>query len=202
MQQISWDDRFLGYNGSRCLVSVDGTDFKVNEPRPLNPGFCSHKFKHATVRCEVGVAIQHPSVVWLNGPFPAGTWSDCRIAMNWLDHALLPGEMHVADGGHRDGHQRADTPTGLHNDDDKMKSKVRARHETVNKRFKEWHCLSDCHRHSLEKHGVVMRAVANIVQIEMEEERPLFQLPCKDNWTVTLTALQPCRWFAVEQCCS
>jgi len=41
--------------------------------------------------------------------------------------------------------------------------------------------LSDCHRHSLEKHGIVMRAVANIVQIEMEEERPLFQLPYKDN---------------------
>ena len=101
--------------------------------------------------------------------------------MYWLDRALAPGEMYVADGGYADGRVRADTPNGLNTADQYMKSKVRARHETVNKRFKEYRCLEDAYRHSLDKHCCVFRPVATIVQLEIEECRPLFDLQYKDN---------------------
>jgi hypothetical protein len=34
-------------NGSKCHVSVDGTDFRIHEPSPFSPRWYSHKFKGA-----------------------------------------------------------------------------------------------------------------------------------------------------------
>ena len=94
-------------------MSVDGTDFRINEPQPFSPAWYSHKFKGAGVRYEVAICLQTGDVIWLNGPFPCGTYSDRVIARyEGLDDALDDGEMYVADGGYRDGYIRAETPTG------------------------------------------------------------------------------------------
>ena len=115
------------------------------------------------------------------GPFPCGSWNDRRIASYWLDHSLLPGEMYVADGGYRDGHRHACTP-GIHDASfEAQKAKIRARHETVNGKFKTFGALKQCFRHSLDKHGIVMRAVVNIVQLEIEFESPLFPVDYDDR---------------------
>lgn len=44
-------------NGSICKVTVDGTDFLINEPTPFNKKWCSHKFKHAALRYEIGIFL-------------------------------------------------------------------------------------------------------------------------------------------------
>ena len=157
---------------------MDGTDFKINEPsRPIDAGWYSHKINHAGARYEVAISIQGGDIVWFHGPFAAGAFNDRVIARDHgLEWALEPGEMYVADGGYQDGQRRASTPTGVWNMQEKMKSKVRARHEAVNSRFKFFHCLRDCYRHHINKHVIVARAVANIVQVEIEEEKPLFSL--------------------------
>ena len=58
----------------------------------------------------------------------------------------------------------------------KIQAKVRARHETVNERFKNWGVLKDCFRHSFERHGLVFRAVAVITQLSLENGEPLFNV--------------------------
>ena len=152
LPQIIWDNRYLGYNGSICLVSVDGTDFRILEPQPFSPEWYSHKFKGAGVRYEVAICLQTGDIVWVNGPFPCGSYSDRVIARDeGLEDALDDGEMYVGDGGYRDGYVRAETPTGYNNQDQWMKGIARARHETVNARFKLFGALRHVFRHRVGK---------------------------------------------------
>ena len=145
-------------------MSIDGTDFKINEPTPFSSKWYSHKLKHAGLRYEVGVCLQTGWIVWTNGPYRPGQWPDLPISRDGLTDALDDDELFLADGTYRDGHGWADTPTGLNNADQRMKAKARARHERVNGLLKNFHCLRDCFRHHRTKHGRVFMACANIVQ--------------------------------------
>jgi hypothetical protein len=100
---IDWDYRFINDNGSRCKVSVDGTDFRIWEPRPFNKKWYSSKFNGPGVRYEVGVCIQTGWIVWTNGPFPCGEWSDVKIALDGIVYMLEGDERLIADKGYR-GH--------------------------------------------------------------------------------------------------
>ncbi len=157
-----------------CLVTVDGTDFRINEPNPFNPSYCSHKFKHAALRYEVAVCLKTGWIVWINGPFPAGEWTDLRIARLALNDMLLAGEYYIADGIYRNDH--ADTPRGTWLFEDRQKATARARHENINWRFKVFKCLREQWRHDREKHGNVMYAVANIVQLGIMRGGLIFQI--------------------------
>jgi hypothetical protein len=176
MSQIIWENRYEGDNGSRCLVSVDGTDFAIFEPIPFDPKWYSHKINGAGLRYEIAICIQTGEPVWINGPFPCGSWPDLRIARNALVDALDAGEYYLADGGYRDGNQYSVTPTGLHNFDDRQKAVVRARHESLNKRYKDWGALGRLYRHDRVSHSKVFRAIANIVQVTIMNGEPLFEV--------------------------
>ena len=169
-------------NGSLCLVTVDGTDFKINEPTPWDRKWLSHKFNHAALWYEVGVCIQTGWIVWINGPFPAGFWPDINIARDGVCRALAPDEMFLADSTYSDGHGWAVTPTGEENHDEWMKGKARDRHEDINSLLKQFRILKDCFRHHRTMHGRVFTAVANIVQAKLQLENPTFQVNYDDNY--------------------
>ena len=61
-----------------------------------------------------------------------------------------------------------------------MQSRVRSRHETVNKRFKQWGILNQIYRHNLDNHAYVFRAVVVLTQLSMENGEPLFPVRYKD----------------------
>ena len=94
---------------------------------------------------------------------------------------MADGEMYIADRGYQDGYQRAQTPTGESNPFEWTAGTIRARHETVNRKFKQWKCLSSTFRHAPHKHGLVMGAIVNITQLVIEEESPLFGVQYNDN---------------------
>jgi len=159
----------------RCWTSVDGTDFRIYEPRPFDRGLYSHKFKGPGLRYEVALCIRTGRIVWINGPFKAGNWSDLRIFKEDLIHRLLPGETLVADGTYKN--PRCNLP----NDFDHplvaaWKASVRARHETVNRRFKQFYCLHHKFRHHRLKHGIIFRSVAVITQLSLMNGEPLYQI--------------------------
>ena len=138
-------------NGSVCKISVDGTDFRIYEPTPFDPMWFSHKFKGPGVRYEIGLNIQTGDLVWAHGPFPCGRFPDRKIAKEeGLKDCLDDGEMYVADGGYRGG-IHSETPNGLNNLDQRMKQVVRARHETINRRFKQFNILAKVFRHTTKK---------------------------------------------------
>ena len=149
-------------------MTVDGTDFAIQEPTPFNPGWYSHKFCGPGLRYEVGVAIREPAIVWTNGPFPCGSWPDLKIARDCLLPSLDDGERIVADSGYKERTGVFKTPSGYHEIRDHQESELRARHETVNRRFKCWGALKKKYRHSSVTHGYVFHAICNIVQLELD----------------------------------
>ena len=96
---ITFDIRFRDSIGCTCLITIDGTDCQIYEPKPFSRCWYSHKFKGPGVRYEIGLNIQNGWIVWVNGPYPCGEWPDLRIARDRMVHMLLPVEMYVADGG-------------------------------------------------------------------------------------------------------
>ena len=78
------------------------------------------------------------------------------------------------------------TPASMYHDQDErlfcVRSIVRQRHETANKRFKDWGILAKTYKkHDLELHGYCMRAIVNLTQLEIEMGLPLFQVQYDDN---------------------
>lgn len=167
---IMWENRLIGDIGNECLVSVDGTDFKMYEWGDFWSGWYSHKFKAPGLRYEVGVCIRTGHIVWIHGPFPCGKWSDLKIFRQGLKNMLQQGEKVQADGGYRGESNHIVTPTGVND----MGQKVRARHETVNRRFKQFNILQRVFRHELVKHQAVFLACAVITQLALESGEPLY----------------------------
>lgn len=171
--QIQWENRLINDNGSTCKITVDGTDFRIYEPTPFSSRWYSHKFKGPGLRYELGVCIQTGEIVWVNGPFPCGDYPDLRIAREGLIYALAASpvkEMAVADGGYNDGYEFFDTPTGINDNEQYMRSIARARHETINNRLKNYGALQKRWRHSRNLHGVVFHAVVNLTHLAMSME--------------------------------
>ena len=85
-----------------CKLSVDCTDYIVDEPAPFNSKFFSNKFNHAALRYELGVALYSNNIVWATGPHLPGKKNDIKIFRQELKHALLANrEMAFADSGYR-----------------------------------------------------------------------------------------------------
>jgi hypothetical protein len=163
-------------------VTLDGTDFRTCETMPFNPKWYSHKFKGPALRYEIAVCIQTGWIVWIHGPFPPGKFPDIKIARKSIHHELDVGEKYLADGGYRDGVAGlAVTPTGLNNEDQRMKARARARHENVNRLFKNFAILERRYRHTKSKHGRVFRAVSHLVQASIRFEYTVHQVEYDDT---------------------
>ena len=168
---IVWDNRLRGDVGKQCKVTVDGTDFKIFEPAPFSSKWVSHKFQGPGLRYEVAVSIQSGDIVWINGPYQCGLYPDLTIFRRGLIYMLEGGEKVEADKGYAGERLYANTPTPGIFDSGGI---ARSRHETVNKRFKQWGCLGHRFRHCFTKHHSVFSAVAVITQLLIESGEKLF----------------------------
>ena len=176
--QILWKNRHRGDVGKRCKISVDGTDFRLQQQYPRRRHY-THKFKTSGYRYEVAVCIQSGDIVWINGPFPAGAFPDINIFRRALKQKLLQArEKAQADLGYRgEKHTTIIIPNQFDSDAiKKLKDDVRARHETVNKRFKQFGALSKVFRHEKEKHQPVFDAIAVLTQIAIGNGEPLYEV--------------------------
>ena len=179
IHQIKWGKRFSkgGDQYQYCMVSVDGTDFEIQEPTPFSPGWYSHKFKGPGLRYEVALAISTGDIVHINGPFPCGNYPDITIFRKKLKSMLRYGEMVEADKGYRGEYCHVRTPVDYQTEEEKKaKNTVRARHETVNRRFKQFAALKQVFRHDINVHRVVFEAVVVITQLNINNGDKLFQV--------------------------
>jgi hypothetical protein len=89
---------------------------------------------------------------------------------------LSHGEMVEADRGYRGELSKVRTPNDyVSQTDKKAKKRARARHETVNKRLKQFTCLKQRFRHDLQKHRLVFAAAAVCTQLSIENGELPFQ---------------------------
>ena len=160
-----------------CRVTIDGTDFRIQEPKQFSSRWFSHKFKGPGLRYEVAVSINGGDIVHTNGPFPCGSWPDITIFRAELIHKLDELEMVEADRGYRGEPTKIRTPVDYRSEEDKInKSRARARHETVNNWFKQFGILRQTYRHSLEDHQTVFRAVVVPTQLSIRNGEVMFSV--------------------------
>lgn len=165
-----------------CMVTVDGTDFRISEPQPFSPGWYSHKFKGPGVRYEVAVSINGGDIVHINGPFACGHNPDITIFRSKLIYKLEAGEMVEADRGYRGEPTKCRLPVDYMNRRQRrQKNRARARQETVNARFKTFAALSQRFRHritmeDMSKHRVVFESIAVITQLGIDNGEKLFHV--------------------------
>ena len=177
--QIKWGKRFSngGDQYRYCMVSVDGTDFEIQEPYPFSPGWYSHKFKGPGLRYEVALAISTGDIVHINGPFPCGNYPDITIFRKKLKTMLRHGEMVEADNGYRGEYYHVRTPADYHTEEERReKAVVMARQETANRRFKQFGVLKQVFRHDINVHRVVFEAVVVITQLNINNGEKLFKV--------------------------
>ena len=171
--KILWANRLLGDAYDRCLVTVDGTHFRIKNQINKETGnyiraWFSHKFNAAGVSYEVAVCIKTGDIVWINGPFPAAT-ADISIFRYKLRQLLSPHELVLADRGYQ-GDKRCLTPyKALSCQHRRAMGALRGRHETVNRRFKTFAALSHTFRHSPQIHHIFFRSAAVLVQLAHQE---------------------------------
>jgi DDE superfamily endonuclease len=162
-------------------LSVDGTHCQIEEPKhptaSINKTYYSHKSNSAALNYELGVSIYESKLVWINGPYPAGT-SDINVYRkeNGLKSKIPPNKKVLGDEGYR-----GDPTVSRYNPYDpkdvkKFKSRARARHETYNRRIKIFRILSDRFRHPLDKHKASFEAICVIVQYQLENGSPLYDV--------------------------
>ena len=148
------------------LRTVDGTDFRIAEPLPFSKKWYSHKFKRAGLRYEVAVCIQTSEIVWINGPFACGQWPDLKIFSSALVNMLGPNEMVETDDGYKHPRCRR-TSHVISKQDSRARAIARARHECINKKFKQWGCMKQPFRHELWKHKYCFKAIVALTQLSI-----------------------------------
>lgn len=151
-------------------MSLDGVDFPINEPHPISPKWYSHKFKGSGLRYEIGLCIKTGEIVWKNGGYPCGDWPDINIAKHLFVHFLEPGEKALADKGYRDNSYFI-LPTPNNNKKHKV---IMSRHETINKRLKQFNILTQKFRNDKLLHKKCFNAILNLTQLIIKNEEPLF----------------------------
>jgi DDE superfamily endonuclease len=157
------------------MMTVDGTDFRIEQPTPFSTRWFSHKFKGPGLRYEVAVSILGGDIVWTNGPFPCGAWPDISIFRSGLIDNLLPQEMVEADRGYRGQPDKIRTPDDYRNSTERdLKKLARSRHETANRRFKQFKILQLTYCHDLQSHKQVFRAIVVLTQLSIKNGEVLF----------------------------
>lgn len=178
--QILWENRKLGDTGNDCLVSIDGTDLPL--AKSYLKELFSYKFKHSGLRYEVGLCIKTGDICWWNGPFEPGIYNDEMVFKMGVLGMLEEGERVETDRGYRGISPGYVKCPGMFSEpaSAEMKQKVRSRHETGNKRLKQWKILRDRYRHDICEHQTVFGAIVALTQISIENGEPLFPVEYND----------------------
>lgn len=175
-QKIVWDDG----GDELFLLSVDGVHFRINEPRTEpSAKWCSYKHKSAGLTYELGISIYKNRLVWINGPFKAATHDRNIFITKGLADKIPAGKKAVADRGYTGEKCKQKLAIRNRRDGDavkEFKKRARARHENFNARIKRFKILEDRFRHGVKRHKAVMEAVCVLVQYDMENGHPLFDV--------------------------
>jgi len=184
--------------GNDCTCSVDGTHCptvrltagaskaaKKKGPGAKDP-FYSWKLNGLGLAYEVVLSIIGGDIVMINGPYPAVT-NDLQMSRdNLRQHLEEAGEKVEADDGHR-GEPALVNPKFASSDESAaMQSRVRHRHETVNKRLKQFNCLTAAFHHGVLYHQCCFFAVAVLTQLAIEDGELLFSVKYDDEAEFTL----------------
>ena len=121
--------------------------------------------------------------MWINGPFACGKYNDCSIFLKGMAARLGRNERVEVNDGYNGASPKYTKVPGsctARKERKEIQSTVRARHETFNKRLKQWGSMRNVWHHGPTKHATAVRAVAVINQIILQFQQPLFHVQYND----------------------
>ena len=176
----------MGDIGCNSLVNVDGIHCPIRRKYRKtakgrsgpNSKLYSEKTNDSALGYETATSIQTGKFVWIHGPFGAA-FGDTPMFRHGIRQMLDRGERAEADDGYIGvAPSFASVPGGQfsNQEKEKQKSTARRRHETSNKRLKQWNVLACTFRHTkdLSFHGDCFRAAVAMTQIMIEQGECLF----------------------------
>ena len=127
--------------------------------------FGSHKYAgKSALRYELGIDILVGNLVWIQGQYSAGKYTDIKIFNKVLRNFLEPGERVEADKGYR-GHPDK-SESGGESDD---AGEGEGTSQDAKRLAEELGILSQVFRHHITMHGDVYRACAVVSQLTVEK---------------------------------
>lgn len=183
-KKIVWTSDLDRHDTAIIPITLDGVNYRAWEKKhpTLNkdPGFFDHKHNSCGFKYEIAIKIYEPKIVWLKGPIRCGKNDKTVFKEDGLKQKLesTPGKMGIADGGYEI------EETGflcIPNTQDskelrRFKSRARCRHETLNGRLENFAILQHTFRHGMKCHKVAFEAVAVIIQYQMDNGSPIFDV--------------------------
>jgi hypothetical protein len=185
-KKIIWPKRFDEDDSEIFIISVDGTDCAIWEPKhgklPKDKKFFSKKKNRAGVKYLVAISVYGAQCVFIDGPLEAGRYNDIEAFRKNLKGKIRAGKKAVVDGGFppnpnskKELNMLALPRPGYGGKEfQNFKARVRCRHETFNSRLKFYSCLSQLFRHGMDKHGEAFTAICVTVQYEMDNGAPIY----------------------------
>lgn len=180
--EFSQDSKYYSHKFAKASISWS---FVCPSHCPILTLFLSHSHPHplkAGINYELGVSISSSHLVWMNGPFRAGT-NDARIFRDGglREQLEADGKKAIGDRGYNGYHAQCST----YNAHDrkqvrKFKSRALKRHETFNFMTKRYKCLDGRFRHGVSRFAACFEAVCVICQYEVEHNMPLFDVLIED----------------------
>lgn len=156
------------------IISVDGTDEPIQEPRDKkyrkNKKWFSKKMKRAGLGYELALHLFENKIVHA-AVYKAKT-HDLQKFRRKLMFKIPEGKRVVADRGYwsKDLMHILATPNPLDTDEVKeFKKTARARQEHLNSRLANYNCVAHLFRHGVEKHTVCFMACLVMIQYAIED---------------------------------
>ena len=166
-------------------MSINGTNFWIPQTGEAKTGsaFASHKYSFkSALHYEIGVSIIGGDLVWIQGSYPAGLFTDIVIFNKVLCHFLEPSEQVEADNIYVGAADKIKCPDNPCNPEENKGTQSRARycHKTINGHFKTWGIRKNTYRHDLRRHGKVIWMIAVTTQLDISKGSPLFSVEYED----------------------
>ncbi len=125
------------------------------------------------MRYEIGVSVEHPSITWAHGPWPARTPDVSKFRAALRTRLIVSDEMGLVGNSYTDFHCLL--PPGPHHRYSRMFALLRARYEILNRSLKHFNVLASKFRQHITRHAVCFRAVLNTRKL-MLVDGPLFDI--------------------------
>lgn len=183
-KKIIWDSSLDSEDTEVFAISTDGVDFPVWERQhpkyPVDTKAMSHKFRSCGAKYIIALSCFSSKCVFIGGPYRGGKGDlDMFIESGLMQKMKANGKLCIADRGFRSKfeHERNVFSYPDYMDSKELnnfKSRVRCRQETYNRRLKHFEALSGTFKNGFDKHGIAVRAVAVIIQYQMDNGSPIY----------------------------
>ncbi|CAJ1953841.1 unnamed protein product [Cylindrotheca closterium] len=127
---------------------------------------------------ELGICLSTGRLLWMRGPYPAGT-SDITVARTGglVEELRRRGQKAIGDRGYNGEQKQISTPNAHDNKGVSLfKRRALMRQENFNGMIKRFNVTSHCFRHSEERFELAFEAVCVICQYKVENETPLYDV--------------------------